>query len=224
MGNAPLPEPLQNDEWKLKLKNMHSVSGMLSFSDLVDLVRTAPALRVAFDTDWQVGINRMAKVNFYKANTFRLHGIRPFHIDHPYDVPKGMSLESISEESLVDADVWDGFSTAVSEIIRDNLPLLPASRLWASEVVSGERNRPKVKPGPHSLKHDARDTSVVSFLFELEQVGIQITENEATKNGKSACHAISEGLSGYYTVPSPKSLMNIWSSRSQNWRDISRSE
>lgn len=221
MSNQLLAEPLGIKEWNQKLQSLQEP---LSFADLVELAKTSPALRIAFDTTWQTGMNRESKISYYKQEIFKLHGINPYFSETLVEPSSAHTLESVIDESQTDADVWDALSYAVSEIVRDGLPIEPTSRDWASEVIGGRRTRPKVRSGPHPLKHSARDLMVVYFLSELTRFRAPISENEATFRGQSACHAISEALSGYYTVPSPKTLMNIWSNRSQNWKTINGNE
>ncbi|MBM1634385.1 hypothetical protein [Sulfitobacter mediterraneus] len=199
-----------------RLESLDLQSSPANFDQLVELARTSSALRIAFDSDWQINMNRSGKVAFFRQELFLLHGIEPYFSEETEDWSTHHTLAEILKESLSDPDVWDALSAVVSEIVRDNLPLLPETREWASGTIAGTISRPAVGRGPHPLKYSARNSMVVFFLSHLEKYGVPITENEATHKNQSACDAISEGLGNHFAVPSPKTLMNIWSNRSQN--------
>jgi len=168
------------EQWDQKLASVLEFQRRFKFDELVDLALTATELRIAFDPMWQVGMNRASKVNFYRQETFKLHGIHPYVGCTDMPLTSALTLDQIAENSLIDADVWDGFSQAVSEVIRDNHAVSDVARDWASAVVGGYYQRPREKGGPHPLKHSARDTMLVAFLYKLDCCDIPITENEAT--------------------------------------------
>ena len=64
MDRVKLPNPLDPNEWDAKLAELENLQRPLKFSELVDMAHTSFELRVAFDTDYQMGMNRTAKVGY----------------------------------------------------------------------------------------------------------------------------------------------------------------
>jgi hypothetical protein len=217
MGKLALPEAVKPDAETAIVEGWVTSQHVPTFKEVVSLVRCSPTLRIAFDADWQIGVGRASKVGWVRQEVMRCHG-EGLHGPIEASATAESELQGFIDESEIDPDYWDGIADAVSFLLTNRTPLLQPVIDWTSAAIVGLWTRPKETSGPHPLKHSPRDIMVTYFLNQMDKLGVPITENEATKMGESACHAISVGLAGHYTVPSAKTLMNIWSRRSQNWR------
>jgi hypothetical protein len=74
MGRAELSDPLASDDWDAKYEEFKSLRRALEFSELVDLARTILERRIAFDANYQIGMNRMSKVGYYRQETLSCTG------------------------------------------------------------------------------------------------------------------------------------------------------
>ncbi|MFT6022501.1 MAG: hypothetical protein ACI9PY_000612 [Ascidiaceihabitans sp.] len=125
-------------------------------------------------------------------------------------------LTSMIELAQTNSEAHDALCVFAAYCIELGSQLDVSLKAWLVQLLRGEIVRPKPKKGPFQFKNLNRDKCLILHLSFIEMTGAKITENDGTFVGQSACHSVNEALSGRVDVPSPKTLMKIWSNRSQN--------
>jgi hypothetical protein len=125
-------------------------------------------------------------------------------------------LTSMIELAQTNSEAHDALCVFAAYCIELGSQLDVSLKAWLVQLLRGEIVRPKPKKGPFQFKNLNRDKCLILHLSCIERTGAKITENDGTFVGQSACHSVNEALSGRVDVPSPKTLMKIWSNRSQN--------
>ncbi len=210
-----LPEPLSVDDWTELYQEIRVSGSIISFADICELARHSPALNLAFGEKWGWGLNQETVKHFLAQDIERCHGLKLSFLEEgeidepdPYQILKRAIIAA--EESSVE---FDALLIACGRILDAKVDLHPQLQCWLVNYLLQRVVPPPARRGPDPFPNRERDRYIIHFLKYIDELKYPITENEASFENLSACHAIHEIFSNHLEIPSVKRLMNIWSER-----------
>ncbi|MBV7410325.1 hypothetical protein [Maritimibacter sp. DP1N21-5] len=200
-----------SEVWQNNLKDVADKGRAPTFSEMVWLAKVAPHLKFAFEND--LHISYRSTVKRAAQGIAVTHGHNPTDIPPEYQ-PTDRTFNGLVEAALEDRFWFDALRYAIATLIENDIPLCEQFAFFIADVLQDKVEIPSKRRGPDPFPIRERDFWIIQFLKDIEKLGGRITENEATFTENTACHAILEAWEGTPDLPTAKTLMNIWSRRS----------